>query len=71
MVDLRCMSYTSKGTSELVVAGLQGSMFIVDVERGVIIDEVRSAEGGKVPYPALAITDSCLKIRFQPKRAIR
>ena len=51
MVDLRCMSYTSKGNSELVVAGLQDSMFIVDVERGVIIDKVRIAERKNRPLP--------------------
>lgn len=41
MVDLRCMSYTSKGTSEILVAGLQNQMFQIDVEKGTITRQVR------------------------------
>jgi PAB-dependent poly(A)-specific ribonuclease subunit 2 len=40
MKDLRCMSYTSKGGSEILVAGLQDQMFTVDVEKGTIIKQV-------------------------------
>jgi PAB-dependent poly(A)-specific ribonuclease subunit 2 len=40
MKDLRCMSYTSKGASEVLVAGLQDQMFTVDVEKGTIIKQV-------------------------------
>ncbi|CZS97451.1 related to PAN2-component of Pab1p-stimulated poly(A) ribonuclease [Rhynchosporium agropyri] len=36
MKDLRCMSYTNKGTGEILVAGLQDQMFVIDVEKGVI-----------------------------------
>lgn len=41
MTDLRCMTYTSKGTSEILVAGLQNSMFTIDVDKGRITKEVR------------------------------
>ena len=40
MTELRCVSYTSKGTSEMIVAGLQTSMFTVDVEKGMITRKV-------------------------------
>jgi len=41
MKDLRCMSFTSKGTSEILVAGCQDVMFKIDVEKGRIIEEVQ------------------------------
>ncbi|ROW03387.1 hypothetical protein VSDG_01414 [Cytospora chrysosperma] len=31
MKDLRCMSFTSKATSEILVAGLQDTMFVIDI----------------------------------------
>ena len=34
------MSYTSKGTSEILVAGWQNAMFVIDVDKGVITKEV-------------------------------
>jgi PAB-dependent poly(A)-specific ribonuclease subunit 2 len=34
------MSYTSKGTSEILVAGLQDQMFTIDVEKGAITKQV-------------------------------
>jgi PAB-dependent poly(A)-specific ribonuclease subunit 2 len=34
------MSYTSKGASEILVAGLQDQMFTIDVEKGTIIKQV-------------------------------
>ncbi|TGO70876.1 hypothetical protein BELL_0652g00040 [Botrytis elliptica] len=40
MKDLRCMSYTSRGTSEILVAGIQDQMFIIDVDKGVITKQV-------------------------------
>ncbi|KAF4632859.1 hypothetical protein G7Y89_g5257 [Cudoniella acicularis] len=40
MKDLRCMSYTSKGTSEILVAGLQDYMFTVDVDKGAITKQI-------------------------------
>ena len=42
--DLQCMSYTSKGTHELLVAGGQRTMFKIDVEKGEITQTVRSPE---------------------------
>jgi PAB-dependent poly(A)-specific ribonuclease subunit 2 len=43
MKDLRCMSFTSKGTNEIIVAGLQDQMFIIDVNKGEITKEVSIA----------------------------
>jgi PAB-dependent poly(A)-specific ribonuclease subunit 2 len=40
MKDLRCMSYTSKGTSEILVAGLQDVMFTIDVDKGTVTKQV-------------------------------
>lgn len=40
MKDLRCMSFTSKGTNEIIVAGLQDQMFIIDASKGEITKEV-------------------------------
>lgn len=40
MKDLRCMSFTSKGTLEILVAGCQDAMFKIDVEKGRIVEEV-------------------------------
>lgn len=34
------MSYTNKGTGEILVAGLQDQMFVIDVEKGTIIKQV-------------------------------
>lgn len=48
MEDLRCMSYTSKGASEILVAGLQDKMFTIDVDKGTITKQVeRSHKLGK------------------------
>lgn len=41
MKDLRCMSFTSKGTSEVVVAGLQDSMLVIDLAKGEVVKKVR------------------------------
>lgn len=40
MKDLRCMSFTSKGTSEILLAGLQDTMFIIDIEKGTVSKQV-------------------------------
>lgn len=42
------MSYTSKGTAEIVVAGLQTSMFTIDVDKGVITKEVGFSASGDI-----------------------
>ncbi len=45
MKDLRCMSFTSKGTSEILVAGVQAQMFTIDVNKGEITKEVCFSAG--------------------------
>jgi len=35
------MSFTSRGTSEIIVAGYQNTMFIVDLNKGEITKQVR------------------------------
>jgi len=40
MTDLYCMCFTSKGTSEILVAGCQKTMFVIDVNKGEITKEV-------------------------------
>ncbi len=40
MVDLRCMCFSTKGTTEILVAGCQSQMFRLDVETGTIIEKV-------------------------------
>lgn len=37
------MSFTSKATSEILVAGLQDTMFVIDVNKGEIVKRVRSS----------------------------
>lgn len=34
------MTYTSRGNSEILVAGLQDQMFIIDVDKGTITRQV-------------------------------
>ncbi|KHO01669.1 Exonuclease, RNase T/DNA polymerase III [Metarhizium album ARSEF 1941] len=40
MTELRCMSFTSKGTTEIVVAGLQDSMLVIDLNKGDVVKEI-------------------------------
>ena len=61
MTDLRCMSYTSKGASEILVAGLQNSMFTIDVDKGRVTREVRVCTRF-----AACLAKSC---RYPPKMA--
>lgn len=42
MKELRCMSFTSRGTAEILVAGEQDKMFVIDVNRGEVTKEVRT-----------------------------
>lgn len=44
MKDLHCMSFTSKGASEIIVAGLQDTMFVIDVVKGEIVKQVGSLQ---------------------------
>ncbi|KAK9240841.1 ubiquitin carboxyl-terminal hydrolase-domain-containing protein [Lipomyces kononenkoae] len=45
MKDLTCMTYSSRGTSEVVVAGQNPGLLRVNVDRGSIINEVPSDDG--------------------------
>lgn len=40
MTDLRCMSYTLKGMTEILVAGYQHYMLVIDIEKGIISKKV-------------------------------
>ncbi|XXG95724.1 poly(A)-specific ribonuclease [Hypoxylon texense] len=40
MQDLRCMSFTSKGTAEILVAGEQDKMFVIDTNKGEITKQL-------------------------------
>ena len=40
MRDLRCMSFTSKATSEILVAGVQDTMYVIDTNKGEIMKRV-------------------------------
>ncbi|KKF96952.1 PAB-dependent poly(A)-specific ribonuclease subunit PAN2 [Ceratocystis platani] len=40
MKDLQCMSYTSRGTFEVLLAGLQNTMLVVDTVRGEVVRQV-------------------------------
>jgi len=42
MKNLQCMSFTSKGTSEILVAGAQDTMLVVDVNKGGVVKQVFS-----------------------------
>ena len=41
MKESRCMSFTSKGTSEILVAGEQDKMFVIDTVKGEVTKQVR------------------------------
>lgn len=40
MKELRCMSFTSKGTAEIIVAGLQDIMLVIDLNKGEVVKQV-------------------------------
>ncbi|KAL7810030.1 ubiquitin carboxyl-terminal hydrolase domain-containing protein [Trichoderma aethiopicum] len=40
MKQLRCMTFTSKGTAEILVAGLQKIMLVIDVSKGEVVKQV-------------------------------
>lgn len=42
MKDLRCMSFTSKGTAEILAAGGQDKMLVVDLIKGDVVKQVGS-----------------------------
>ncbi|QDS72369.1 hypothetical protein FKW77_008301 [Venturia effusa] len=55
--DLQCMSFTSKVASEVLVAGLQDTMFKIDLEKGIIIETVPS--GGHYTKMKLGLSYIC------------
>ena len=40
MGSLCCMSFLGKDSSELLVAGCQSTMYKIDVEKGIVLQEV-------------------------------
>ncbi|KJZ76270.1 PAB-dependent poly(A)-specific ribonuclease subunit PAN2 [Hirsutella minnesotensis 3608] len=40
MKDLRCMSFTSKGTAEILAAGLQDKMLVIDLIKGEVVKQL-------------------------------
>lgn len=40
MVDLQCMSFLGKNNAEILVAGCQSVMYKIDVDKGVIVQQV-------------------------------
>ncbi|KAK4665844.1 poly(A)-specific ribonuclease [Podospora pseudopauciseta] len=48
MKDLRCMSFTSKGASEILVAGWQDTMFVIDVVKGEVTKQVPAPHHYKI-----------------------
>lgn len=40
MKELRCMSFTSKGTAEIIAAGLQDTMLVIDLNKGEVVKQV-------------------------------
>lgn len=63
MTDLYCMSFTSKGTSEILVAGSQDIMFVVDVNKGEIVKKVSSVAFFFAAWLSVPVTNSG---RFPP-----
>jgi len=51
MNNLICMSYTNRGTSELLVGGLQRTMVTVNLDRGAVVSEVTANLGPLETYP--------------------
>jgi PAB-dependent poly(A)-specific ribonuclease subunit 2 len=47
MKDLRCMSYTSRGASEILVAGLQDQMFTIDIDKGIVTKQVEDSSSSQ------------------------
>lgn len=49
MKELRCMSFTSKGMSEIIVAGLQDKMLVIDLNKGEVVKQVSGSLGIEKP----------------------
>lgn len=48
MKELRCMTFTSKGTAEIIVAGEQNKMFVIDVNKGEIVKTLETEHHYKI-----------------------
>ncbi|KAI0192050.1 exonuclease [Xylaria flabelliformis] len=48
MKELRCMSFTSKGTSEILVAGEQEKMLVIDTVKGEVTKQVSTEHKYKI-----------------------
>ncbi|KAI0467541.1 PAB-dependent poly(A)-specific ribonuclease subunit PAN2 [Xylaria cf. heliscus] len=48
MKELRCMSFTSKGTSEILVAGEQDKMLVIDTVKGEVTKQVSTEHKYKI-----------------------
>ncbi|RWA06432.1 hypothetical protein EKO27_g8675 [Xylaria grammica] len=48
MKELRCMSFTSKGTSEILVAGEQDKMLVIDTIKGEVTKQVSTEHKYKI-----------------------
>ncbi|GAP92580.2 putative PAB-dependent poly -specific ribonuclease subunit PAN2 [Rosellinia necatrix] len=48
MKELRCMSFTSKGTSEILVAGEQDKMLVVDTIKGEVTKQISTEHKYKI-----------------------
>ncbi|KAK8037895.1 PAB-dependent poly(A)-specific ribonuclease subunit PAN2 [Apiospora phragmitis] len=48
MKELRCMTWTSKGTAEILVAGEQDKMFVVDVNKGEVTKQIPTEHHYKI-----------------------
>ncbi|PHH66549.1 hypothetical protein CDD81_7024 [Ophiocordyceps australis] len=42
MTDMRCMGFTSKGTTEVLVAGLQDKLLLVDLNKGEVVKQLKT-----------------------------
>lgn len=63
MKDLQCMSFTSKGASEIVVAGWQDTMLVIDVIKGEVVKQVGLRA---LATPLFLITDTAATTRSLP-----
>ncbi|KAI0129433.1 exonuclease [Xylariales sp. AK1849] len=48
MKELRCMTFTSKGTAEILVAGEQDKMLVIDVHKGEVVKVIPTASHYKI-----------------------
>lgn len=58
MENLRCMSFTGKGTDEIVVAGCQKQLYRIDVEKGTVTETLTPAT--PVPYTMMKRAGNCI-----------